>query len=96
MRSKSLQFDIGDGNHLDTCGTGGSGLHTFNCSTASAFVATARGAKVTKHGNKQYPVSRAVQIFLTTAEPILIMKDQLNEIFNNVNCFYLHPFIISL
>ena len=29
----------------------------------SAFVATAGGAKVTKHGNKAIPVSPAAQIF---------------------------------
>ena len=52
MKEKSLQFDIGDGTHIDTCGTGGTGLHTFNCSTASSFVAAAGGAKITKHGNK--------------------------------------------
>ena len=52
MKEKSLKFDIGDGNHIDTCGTGGTGIHTFNCSTASSFVAAAGGAKITKHGNK--------------------------------------------
>ena len=52
MREKSLKFDIGDGTHIDTCGTGGTGLHTFNCSTASSFVAAAGGASITKHGNK--------------------------------------------
>ena len=52
MKEKSLQFEIGDGTHIDTCGTGGTGLHTFNCSTASSFVAAAGGAKITKHGNK--------------------------------------------
>ena len=51
MKEKSLKFDIGDGSHIDTCGTGGTGLHTFNCSTASSFVAAAAGAKITKHGN---------------------------------------------
>jgi anthranilate phosphoribosyltransferase len=52
MRNKSLKFNIGDGTHIDTCGTGGTGLHTFNCSTASSFVAAAGGASITKHGNK--------------------------------------------
>jgi anthranilate phosphoribosyltransferase len=50
-RSLATPIEI-DGALLDTCGTGGDGLATFNISTLSAIVAAACGARVAKHGNR--------------------------------------------
>lgn len=51
MREKATKINV-EGDIVDTCGTGGDELHTFNISTISAFVLAGAGIKVAKHGNK--------------------------------------------
>ncbi|MBI4974641.1 MAG: anthranilate phosphoribosyltransferase, partial [Candidatus Omnitrophica bacterium] len=45
MREKSLKLHV-DGRLVDTCGTGGSNINTFNISTAAALVVAGCGLKV--------------------------------------------------
>ena len=52
MRELAMKVEVDTTGLLDTCGTGGSGSNKFNISTASAFVASAAGARVAKHGNR--------------------------------------------
>ena len=53
MREFATRVPVADpGEVIDIVGTGGDAAHTFNVSTAAAFVAAAAGAKVAKHGNR--------------------------------------------
>jgi len=52
MQEQCLKVGQVDYPLLDTCGTGGATIKTFNVSTAAAFVASAAGANVAKHGNR--------------------------------------------
>src|SRR5437016_288942 len=54
LRSAMVRVTAAHNHLVDTCGTGGGSVPTFNISTVAALVAAGAGAVVPKHGNRSF------------------------------------------
>ncbi len=86
MRELSIKVPLGNTPHLvDTCGTGGDGAHTFNISTAAAFVAAACGANVAKHGGRSVSsTSGSADVLEALGVNVNLSPEKVAEVINEI------------
>lgn len=91
MRDKAMKIDLGDRYTVDTCGTGGDGANTYNISTASAFVVSAGGVAVVKHGNRSVSSqSGSADVLETLGVNINISPEKVKECVDEINLGFLY------
>ena len=97
LRSHATPIACDSADAIDTCGTGGDGISTFNVSTAAALVAAGAGAVVAKHGNRSNSrASGSAEVMaalgVNVEAPPAVVEQCLREIdFGFLHAARLHP-----
>lgn len=92
MRAESSQIclELNGDPLLDTAGTGGDGAHTFNISTAAAFVLAGAGCKVAKHGNRAASsLCGSADVLRALGVNLELSPEQVGECIKNVGIGFL-------
>lgn len=96
MRAAAIPIRC-DADCIDTCGTGGDGISTFNVSTTAAIIAAAAGATVAKHGNQSTTrVSGSTEVLAhlgidVDAQPATVERSLCEVRIGYLNARRLHP-----
>ncbi|HEX2167774.1 MAG TPA: anthranilate phosphoribosyltransferase [Longimicrobiales bacterium] len=98
LRSAMIPVQASNPDELvDTCGTGGGSVTTFNISTAAALVAAGAGVRIAKHGNRSFS-SRcgSADILEALDVPIELSPDGMADVLESAGIVFmfaplLHP-----
>ncbi len=75
---------------VDTCGTGGGAITTFNISTAAALLAAGAGVRVAKHGNRSYTTkSGSADVLEALGVAIDVPVDRMSEVLDRAGIIFM-------
>jgi anthranilate phosphoribosyltransferase len=91
LRERMVAFAHDHDDAIDTCGTGGDGLCTFNLSTATAIVVCAAGVKVIKHGNRnQSSACGSADLLEAAGLPLDLSPESARRVLDDVGITFLY------
>jgi anthranilate phosphoribosyltransferase len=90
MREKAIKINTSHPKVIDTCGTGGDALGTFNISTVAALIAAGAGAVVAKHGNRAVSSKAgSADVLVALGVNIEVLKEKVEACLYNVGIAFL-------
>ncbi len=90
LRKAMIPLDLDDDRIIDTCGTGGGTLTTFNISTAASIVAAAGGVRIAKHGNRSFTSKcGSADVLETLGVPIQLSPEDERRMFEETGFVFM-------
>ena len=92
LRSHAHSITAPEGS-VDCCGTGGSGLHSYNISSAVALICASAGIPIAKHGNRAASSkSGTADCYEALGVNLEVEKEKLEQALKELNfCFLMAP-----